>query len=72
MWVNANVQSTTKRIIQYNTTSSTRGNMCKLQKRQWLRIRVDVPVAHWIRIRADNFYLFNDLSACIVRTSVCY
>jgi len=72
VWVNANVQSTTKRIIQYNTTQrvGTRGNMCKLQKR--LRIRVDVPVGHWIRIRADNFYLFNDLSACIVRTSVCY
>jgi len=38
--------------------------------RQWLRILVDVPVAHWLPIRADNFYLFNDLSARIVRTSV--
>jgi len=40
--------------------------------RQWLWIPVDVPVAHWLRIRADNFYLFNDLSARIVRTSVCH
>jgi len=40
-------------------------------ERQWLRIPIDVTVAHWLRIRADNFYLFNDLSACIVRTSVC-
>jgi len=36
---------------------------------QWLRIWVDEPVAHWLRIRADNFYLFNDLSTRIVRTS---
>jgi len=28
--------------------------------RQWLRIRrVDVPQAHWLRIWAGNFYLFN-------------
>jgi len=38
--------------------------------KQWLRIRVDVRVAHWLRIRADNFYLFNDLFARIIRTSV--
>jgi len=37
-----------------------------------LRIRVDVSVAHWLRIRVDNLYLFNDLSARIVRTSVCH
>ena len=41
-------------------------------ERQWLQIRVDVSVAHWLRIRADIFYLYNDLSACIVRTSVCH
>jgi len=39
---------------------------------KWLKIRVDVPAAHWLRIRADNFYLFNDMSARIVRTSVCH
>ena len=39
---------------------------------QWLWIRVDVPVAHWLRIRADNLYLFNDLSASIIRSSVCH
>jgi len=43
-----------------------------LTLRQWLRIQVDVPIAHWLRIRAANFYLFNDLSAHIVRTSVCH
>jgi len=46
-------------------------SVSKVLKRQWLRIRVDVPVAHRRRIRADNFFLFNDLSARIVRTSVC-
>jgi len=44
----------------------------KLTIRQWLRIREDIPVAYWLRIPADNFYLFNDLSARIVRTSVCH
>jgi len=39
---------------------------------QWLQIRVNVPVAHWLRIRADDFSSFNDLSARIVRTSVCH
>jgi len=39
---------------------------------QWLRIWVDVPVAHWLRIQADSFNLFNDLSAHIVGTSVCH
>jgi len=34
---------------------------------RWLRIRVDIPVAQWLRIQADDFYLFNDLSARIVR-----
>jgi len=24
--------------------------------RQWIQIRVDVPVTHWLRIRADNFW----------------
>ena len=33
---------------------------------------VTLPVAYWLRIRADSFYLFNDLSARIVRTSVCH
>jgi len=47
-------------------------HMYNLYNRQWLRIRVDVPVAHWLRIRADNFYLFYDLSARIVRSSVCH
>ena len=46
---------------------------CEYSKeRQWLRIRVDVPVAQWLRIRADSFYLFNHLSPHIVRTLVCH
>jgi len=36
----------------------------------WLQIRVDLLLACGLQIRADKFYLFNDLSACIVRTSV--
>ena len=28
--------------------------------RQWLRIRIDIPVAHGLRIRADIYYLFTD------------
>jgi len=53
----------------YFVLSTTRA--IRIHNRQWLRILVDVAVAHWLRIRADNFYLFNDASARIVRTLVC-
>ena len=35
-----------------------------------LQTWVDVHVAHWLGIRTDSFYLFNDLFADNVRTSV--
>ena len=57
---------------EHNNAIHRASSVSQIGHRQWLRIRVDVHVAHWLRIRADNFYLLNDLSSRIVRTSMCH
>jgi len=47
----------TKEVVEAN------GSLLPFSVRQWLWIWVDVPVAHWLWIRADSFYLFNTLNA---------